>query len=71
MNNVFEHEGFSLGQTVTDVYSGITGTIDAIVIYAHNAAEYRLQHEGKFESTWVPGGRLKDRGALGLRREDH
>ena len=67
MTNNFTHEGFSIGDVVTDVYTGIEGVIDAVCVYAHNAAEYRVQLSGKFESYWLTGGRIKHKKQLGLK----
>lgn len=67
MTNSFEHDGFAIGDVIKDTYAGIEGTIDAVCIYAHNAAEYRIQIAGKFESYWLTGGRLKHKEPLGLR----
>ena len=68
MQVYFEHDGFAIGNEVVDIYSRVEGTIDAIVVYAYNAPEYRIQHHGKFESTWVPGGRIRLKTEIGLRR---
>ena len=69
MNVDFHYGDFAIGDIVIDTYSSIEGTIDAVVVYAHNAAEYRIQHKGKFESTWLPGGRLKHKEPLGFKKE--
>ena len=63
----FEYDGFAIGDVVRDIYAGIEGTIDAICVYAHMVPEYRVQIQGKVESYWLAGGRLKHKEPLGLR----